>query len=94
MIWKIEFTNSAEKEFAKLQKLLKKRIRNFLRARIQNDPKSFGENLDGIFKGLRRYRVGDYRLICYLDKEKVTVLLLRIGHRSEAYPSHFKMRRL
>jgi mRNA interferase RelE/StbE len=32
---------------------------------------------------LWRYRVGDYRLICDIQDEKIMVLVLEIGHRKE-----------
>jgi mRNA interferase RelE/StbE len=36
-------------------------------------------------QGLWRYRVGDYRLICRIDDQAVTILVLEIGHRREIY---------
>lgn len=83
MAWQIEFLNSAEKEFSQLDKTMQKRIRNFLRERVQPDPTHAGESLHGIFKGLIRYRVGNYRLICRVNGNIVTVL--KIGHRKEIY---------
>jgi mRNA interferase RelE/StbE len=35
--------------------------------------------------GLWRYRVGDYRLICRLEDNKLVVLVLKIGHRRDVY---------
>jgi mRNA interferase RelE/StbE len=32
-----------------------------------------------------KYRVGDYRIICSLEKDRLVVLVLRIGHRREVY---------
>jgi mRNA interferase RelE/StbE len=32
-----------------------------------------------------RYRVGDYRLICDIQDEKITVLVLEVGHRKDVY---------
>ena len=32
-----------------------------------------------------KYRVGDYRLICSLENDRLIVLVLRIGHRREVY---------
>jgi len=31
------------------------------------------------------YRVGDYRLICTIEDDRIVVLLLRVGHRREIY---------
>jgi len=49
------------------------------------DPRQFGKPLHGDKKGLWRYRVGDYRLICDIQDQRVTVLLLALGHRKEIY---------
>jgi mRNA interferase RelE/StbE len=35
--------------------------------------------------GLWRYRVGDYRLICRLEENRLVVLVLQVGHRREVY---------
>ena len=64
------------------------RIRNFLYERLSDteDPRSIGEALHGPrFGELWKYRVGDYRLICSLQDEVLTILVLRIGHRREVY---------
>ncbi|WP_279586268.1 type II toxin-antitoxin system RelE/ParE family toxin [Campylobacter sp. US33a] len=36
-------------------------------------------------KGLWRYRINDYRLICLNDDEKLTIPCLKMGHRKEIY---------
>lgn len=44
-----------------------------------------GSALKGEFSGLRRIRVGDYRIIYEVDHGVLTILVLRIGHRREVY---------
>ncbi|NTU69001.1 MAG: type II toxin-antitoxin system RelE/ParE family toxin [Chlorobiaceae bacterium] len=85
MAWQIELTGSAEKELAKLDKTIAKRIIRFLRERVSIDPRSSGKALKGDHSGLWRYRVGDYRVICELFDERVSVLVIRVGHRKEVY---------
>jgi len=87
LTWKIEFTASAEKELAKLDKSAAKRIIRFLRERVSADPRSSGKALKGDHSGLWRYRVGDYRVICEIYDEKISVLVVRVGHRKEVYRS-------
>ena len=36
-------------------------------------------------KGVFRYRIGNYRIICEIQEEKVIVLVLDIGHRKNIY---------
>ncbi len=59
----------------------------FLRERIRlaENPRQWGKPLDGDKVGLWRYRVGDYRLICDIQDERITVLVIRVGHRKDVY---------
>ena len=50
-----------------------------------NDPREYGKSLKGELGELWRYRVGDYRIICSIEDERIEVLVLRIGHRKEVY---------
>ncbi|MGB9204619.1 MAG: type II toxin-antitoxin system RelE/ParE family toxin [Terriglobales bacterium] len=87
MAWKIDFDPAALKELAKLDKPVEQRILRFLRERVANldDPRRIGARLQGILTGLWKYRVGDYRLICSIEDDRLVVLVLRIGHRREVY---------
>ena len=85
MVWKIEITGEAEKELSRIDKLAAKRIIRYLRELVSVDPRSSGKSLRGDLSGLWRYRVGDYRVICELYEEKVSVLVIRIGHRKDVY---------
>lgn len=81
----IELTGSAEKELAKLEKSVARWIIKFLRERVSIDPRASGKALRGDHSGLWRYRVGDYRVICEIYDEKISVLVVRVGHRKEVY---------
>ena len=85
--WRIEVTHTAEKQIQKLDRTAQKSIVQFLRERPQTEenPRQFGKPLHGDRGGLWRYRVGDYRLICDIQDERITVLVLRVGHRKDVY---------
>ena len=85
LAWKIELTGSAEKELAKLDKSAAKRIIKYLRERVSVDPRATGKALRGDHSGLWRYRIGDYQVICEIYDEKISVLVIRVGHRKEVY---------
>lgn len=87
MAWTIEYTQTARKQLQKLDKPVARRILDFLDDRVakQSDPRSLGKALRGPLGKLWRYRVGDYRVICDIDDKAVSVLVLRVGHRSEVY---------
>lgn len=87
MAWKIEITRAAEKQIVKLHRPDQQAIIRFLRQRVASaeDPRQWGKPLHGDKQGLWRYRVGDYRLICDIQDEKITVLVLAVGHRKDVY---------
>ena len=85
--WTIEITRTAEKQIKKLDRPAQQSIVRFLRDRLQpaDNPRQWGKPLHGDQGGLWRYRIGDYRLICDHRDEKITVLVLRVGHRKDVY---------
>ncbi|MCU1309454.1 MAG: type toxin-antitoxin system RelE/ParE family toxin [Candidatus Angelobacter sp.] len=87
MAWTVEVGDFAEKQLRKLDAPVRDRILHYLADRIQGckNPRHFGESLKGNKAGWWRYRVGDYRVICRIQDEKITVLVLAIGHRREIY---------
>ena len=88
MAWKIEFSVQAARELDKLDPPQTKRILKFLHDRLAplENPRSIGQALRGSELGeFWKYRVGDYRLICKIEDERVLILVLRIGHRREIY---------
>ena len=87
MTWKIEFDDAAAKELRKLDRHAQKEILGYLRQRIatDQDPRRFGKPLSGDLANLWRYRVRDYRIICDIQDQRVTVLVLRVGHRKNVY---------
>lgn len=85
MAWKVEIATSVQKQFKKFDKQVVRRILKFLKEKVEADPRSVGKPLQGKLAELWRYRVGDYRLICEIQDSKLIVLVLKAGHRREAY---------
>ena len=87
MAWKIETKPKADKDFESLDKPIQKRIKKFIDLRLAclEDPRSIGESLSGPLKELWKYRVGDYRIICDIQDNVITILVLSIGNRKEVY---------
>jgi mRNA interferase RelE/StbE len=88
MAWGIELSPAADRQIAKLDRPQAERILKFLSSRLANleNPRSIGQALQGQrFGEFWKYRVGDYRLICKIEDERVVVLVLQIGHRREIY---------
>ncbi len=87
MAWRIEITRTATKQITKLDQQAQKSILRFLRERLAaaDNPRQWGRALQGEKRGLWRYRVGDYRLICDIQDHKITILVLELGHRKDVY---------
>jgi mRNA interferase RelE/StbE len=87
LAWTVEIGDLAEKQLRKLDAPVRARILDYLSERIEGckNPRHFGEPLKGNKAGWWRYRVGDYRIICQIQDQKVTVLVLAIGHRRDIY---------
>lgn len=85
--WNVEFDPAAQRELDRLDKPVARRISKFLFERVSklDDPRQIGERLTGTLSDFWKYRVGDYRIICSLEHDRLVVLVLRIGHRREVY---------
>lgn len=83
---RIEISESALKDLKRLDKQITRRILIYLKEIEKlEDPKSKGKALSANLAGLWRYRIGDYRIICSIENDRLVVLVLRIGHRREIY---------
>lgn len=88
MAWQIEFDPDALKDLRKIDKPIQIRLVGFLRTRVSSltNPRDIGEALSGQRLGSYwKYRVGDWRIICDIQDQKILVRVLRIGNRREVY---------
>ncbi len=88
MAWQIEFDPDALKDLRKLDKPIQLRLVGFLRTRVSSltNPRDIGEALSGQRLGSYwKYRVGDWRIICDIQDQKILVRVLRIGNRRGVY---------
>jgi mRNA interferase RelE/StbE len=87
LVWTIELTRTAERQIKKLDSPAQKSIVRFLRERLKSakNPRQWGKPLQGDKRGLWRYRIGDFRLICDIQDERITVLVLEVAHRKDVY---------
>ena len=85
--WKIEFDTKAQKRFDKLDKQSQKKVQGYLNKDILNleHPKLFGKALRNNKKGLWRYRVDKFRIICKLEENKLIILIVAIAKRDVVY---------
>ena len=81
-MYEVFLSDKAKKQLKKLEPEIRKRIISTLK-RIRIRPESYLIKLvgDPAFK----LRVGDYRLIVDLNKGKLILLVLKVGHRKNIY---------
>jgi mRNA interferase RelE/StbE len=79
---RITFKKSVSKDLAKISKENLTRIFHKMEKDLSENPEQYPE-LKGKFAGLRKYRVGDYRILFVILEDKV--LVTRVKLRREAY---------
>ena len=82
MAYNIVYKKSVYRDLKKLSKPEAKRILDLIEKELIEQPES-NPVLKGQFSGLRKYRVGDYRVIYALLG--LDILILRIGNRKDVY---------
>ena len=87
MAYRVFFSDQAAKEIKKLDSSTKLLLQRWLQKHLVGceNPRAYGKGLTADKTGLWRYRIGSYRLICQIQDEKLIVLALTFGHRSDVY---------
>ena len=88
MAWTIDYTDTARRQLRKLDKQAARRILDFMDNRIagRHNPRDTGKALTGNTLGAYwRYRVGDFRIICDIQDDRLRILVVQIGNRREVY---------
>jgi mRNA interferase RelE/StbE len=85
MSWSIRIKQSALKDLKRIDKTHRLRVVSAIEALRENPYR--GSALKGDLRGLRRIRVGDFRVIYEIQNEKTLVLVIAAGHRREIYRS-------
>ena len=87
MKYSIHTTSRFDKEFKKLDKYTQRMIKSWIDKNLVDclDPRQHGKGLTANRSGQWRYRIGDYRLICEIEDDKLVILALSVGHRRNIY---------
>ena len=85
--YQVRFEQRAKKALKKMDKAQTSFIMAWIARNLvdTDNPRRHGKALTANQTGKWRYRVGDYRLICDISDETITILILEIGHRSKVY---------
>ena len=84
--YRLEFTTHAERilrRLAQRDRLLYERIAHVLDD-LQRDPFQ-GKALKGELKGRYSYRIGDYRIVYMVERYRLVIMVIDIGHRRDIY---------
>lgn len=85
-MFQVEYLDSVVKEdIPLLPKTARDRIKRAIETRLTIDPIGLGKPLRYSFKGHRRIRVGDYRIIYRVDNDSKLVTVAVIKHRKHVY---------
>jgi mRNA interferase RelE/StbE len=83
--YRIEYLECVVREdLPGLSKEARNRIRAAIEEKLARHPVELGKPLRYSFKGARRLRVGDWRVIYTIEPPDL-VLIVKIGHRKEVY---------
>lgn len=76
-----------KKDFKKIEKTDQLRIIKTIRKKLTTKPEEFGKPLAGELKGYWKLRIGEYRVIYEIEKDKIIVYVIMVGYRrdEEAY---------
>ncbi len=82
LAYKIQYKSSVKKDLKRLSKEEASKILNHIDNVLSIEAEKY-PLLKGEYRGLRKFRVGNYRVIYSTSKQEVTVL--KIGHRKDVY---------
>ena len=87
MSYSVENTPRFDREFRKLDRRTQETVKDWIAKNLKGcaNSRESGKALKGNLKGLWRYRVGDYRLICRIEDDRLVILAVSVGHRSGVY---------
>lgn len=87
MIYSGEFSELARRQLRKLNPYIRTMIIKWVEKNLQGceNPRVHGKGLTANRSGQWRYRVGDFRLICEIQDNRLIILVLTIGDRKSVY---------
>ncbi|MFA5233287.1 MAG: type II toxin-antitoxin system RelE/ParE family toxin [Sulfurimonas sp.] len=86
-MYELNFLSSAKKEFAKLDTVAQKIIKEKLLLLVTNPDilKNNIKALKGEYKGKFRLRINQYRVAFQVIDEELIIIVVRVGHRKGVY---------
>ncbi len=87
MTYRLVVSEGVKKKIKKMDKHLGLMLAKDMKVRLDKleDPRRLGKALKGDCKGLWRYRIGSYRVICDIRDDELIVIAIDIGYRKNIY---------
>jgi mRNA interferase RelE/StbE len=83
--FEIRPTASARRDLNRLPEAVAAAVLEFIYGALAENPHRVGKPLLGELSGLHSARRGQYRVIYRIDDEVVTVTVVKVAHRGDAY---------
>lgn len=84
--YRVEYLDNVTKDdIPVLPKVIRDQVKRAIEERLMVDPIGLGKPLRYSFRGHRRLRVGDYRIIYRVNIIDHVVIIVHIAHRKNVY---------
>ena len=86
-MYRLVYESKVQKQLKKLDGATRRKIISWMTKNVDNtsNPRQHGKALKANLSGYWRYRVGDYRIVCDIQDDKLVVLAVDIAHCREIY---------
>jgi len=81
--YKVRFADATKREFRKIGHAARVDILAAVAKKLTTGPNEYGEPLARDLAGYRKLAVGQWRVVYYVEKGEVVVLVLAVGKRAE-----------
>lgn len=83
--YRVVILDRAKKELAAISPPDRRRVTKYIDALVENPTPSNSKAMKGEFAGYYRVRCGNYRVLYSIQRNKLIIVVIRIGHRREVY---------
>ncbi len=85
MVFKIVWHEKSLRDLKSIDISSARRVVKKVKTHLVKDPRKLGKPLKGVFKGMYRYRLGDYRVVYVIDLQDRLIRILHVDHRKDVY---------
>jgi mRNA interferase RelE/StbE len=83
-VYSVELLPSAARQLAKLDRSVQRRVTRVIE-RLAVDPRGRDSTKLTGAENVWRIRVGDYRVLYQIEKDRLVILVVAVGHRASVY---------